>query len=169
MKSPILLDIAESFESERLKMRCPMPGDGPELYDAELETFDGLRRWFGPWSKEMSTLEQAEERVRKCRSQFLERAELAYNCYLKENQRLAGRGWFTRIEWSVPKCMFGYWVRSSLQRRGLGLEMMLAFLSFGIEQIAFKRIELYIDPRNEPVYKVIKEGRIVFRRNAAQL
>jgi hypothetical protein len=34
MKPPILMDFPESFETERLLIRSPLPGDGPELHAA---------------------------------------------------------------------------------------------------------------------------------------
>jgi RimJ/RimL family protein N-acetyltransferase len=149
MTAPLLLDVPEMFESKRLLIRSSQTGDGAELHQAEAETFDQLKQWFGPWAKQLSTAEQVEERVRKSRAQFIERNELAYNCYLKEANEFVGRAWFSRTDWNVPKCMFGMWVRSSLQRNGLGLEIALAFVRVGIEQIGFKRVEIYIDPRNQ--------------------
>jgi RimJ/RimL family protein N-acetyltransferase len=157
MKSPILLDIPETFESQRLKMRCPMPGDGAEVYDAESETYDQLKQWFSSWAKEPSSLEQTEERMRKCRIEFLERTLLSYNCYLKEDNTLAGRAWFTRFDWSIPKAHFALWVRSNFQAGGLGMEIALAITLFGLEQIGLKRIESYVDPRNKSSRKLFEK------------
>jgi Acetyltransferase (GNAT) domain len=56
MKPPILMDFPESFETERLLIRSPLPGDGPELHAAVRESIEELdavaegaqdRRWFG--------------------------------------------------------------------------------------------------------------------------
>lgn len=155
--SAILLDIPTEFQSERLTMRACLPGDGAEVHKAEAETFDQIRQWFGPWAKEPCTPEQTEERVRKAQSEFLQRTELVYNCYLKESGELAGRGWFTRTDWLLPKCMLGMWVRASHQKRGLGIEIASTFTLFGLEQIGFKRIEIYVDPRNQVSLKVAEK------------
>ena len=41
----LLLDLPESYESERLTIRAPRPGDGTEMNAAIRETFDDLKRW----------------------------------------------------------------------------------------------------------------------------
>ena len=43
MKPPILLDFPESFETERLLIRCPLPGDGHELHAAVRESIENSR------------------------------------------------------------------------------------------------------------------------------
>ena len=157
MKSPLLLDIPNEFQSKRLLMRCCLPGDGTHVHEAESETYDQLKQWFGPWAKEPCTKDQTEERVRQSQFKFIDRSELVFNCYMKEDGKLAARAWFSRIEWALPKAMFGMWVRSSLQRKGLGFEPALAFTLFGLEQVGFQRIELYIDPRNDASLKLFEK------------
>jgi RimJ/RimL family protein N-acetyltransferase len=157
MKPQILLDIPEQFQSDRLRMRGVLPGDGESVFQATLETFDQLKQWFGAWAKDVPTLEATEEAVRKARCDFLERNRLVYNCYLKANDTLIGRGWFIDINWAVPKCMMAYWVRASQQQRGFGHELAQALTKFGMETIGFKRIQLLVDPRNEPGRKLVKK------------
>ena len=67
MANPILLDIPESFETERLLIRVPRAGDGPELNAAVLETFEGLQPWM-PWAKERPSVEKSEENSRRAYS-----------------------------------------------------------------------------------------------------
>lgn len=155
MSSPIILDIVEQFESPRLHMRCDLAGHGIPVYEAEVETYEQLKQWFAAWATEPSTLEQTEERIRKCRIEFLERTLLAYNCYLKETNQLIGRAWFSNLNWDVPKGNFALWLRRSFQAKGFGLEIASAFTVFGIEKIGLKRIESYVDPRNEFSRKLI--------------
>ena len=45
MKLPILMDFPESFETERLLIRSPLPGDGRELYAAVRESIEELTPW----------------------------------------------------------------------------------------------------------------------------
>jgi hypothetical protein len=54
VRPPILRDFPESFETERLLIRCPMPGDGAEVYAAVSESLDELRPWM-PWARERLT------------------------------------------------------------------------------------------------------------------
>jgi hypothetical protein len=43
--SPILLDFPDSFESERLLIRGPRPGDGAAVHAALIESLGELRPW----------------------------------------------------------------------------------------------------------------------------
>jgi hypothetical protein len=45
VRPPILRDFPESFETERLGIRSPMPGDGEEVYAAVSESLDELKPW----------------------------------------------------------------------------------------------------------------------------
>jgi hypothetical protein len=56
MKPPILMDFPESFETERLLIRSPLPGDGHELHAAVRESIDELTPWM-PWPKEHRTVD----------------------------------------------------------------------------------------------------------------
>ncbi len=53
MGPPIMRDFPESFETERLVIRSPMPGDGPELYAAVRESMEDLPPWM-PWPAELA-------------------------------------------------------------------------------------------------------------------
>ena len=59
MGPPILRDFPEAFETGRLLIRSPMPGDGPELHAAVRESMDELLPWM-PWTKEHGTVEDSE-------------------------------------------------------------------------------------------------------------
>jgi hypothetical protein len=59
MKPPILMDFPESFETERLLIRSPLPGDGPELHAAVRESIEELTPWM-PWPKEHRTVDDSE-------------------------------------------------------------------------------------------------------------
>jgi hypothetical protein len=67
--NPVLLNFPDSFETERLTIRSPLPGDGTELQAAVAETFDDLHLWL-PWADHVPTVEEEEEAVRKGRARF---------------------------------------------------------------------------------------------------
>ena len=66
MKPPILIDFPESFETERLRIRSPLPGDGPQMHAAVNESLGELTPWM-PWPKEHRTVEDSEASVRQGR------------------------------------------------------------------------------------------------------
>ncbi len=76
MRSPILKDFPESFETERLLIRSPLPGDGPEMHAVVNESLDELLPWMD-WPKQHKSVEDSEERIRRHRVSFLGRTDLA--------------------------------------------------------------------------------------------
>jgi hypothetical protein len=42
---PLLLDLPDHFETERLQIRAPRAGDGAAVYEATVETLEDLRRF----------------------------------------------------------------------------------------------------------------------------
>ena len=76
----LLLDFPESFESDRLTLRAPRPGDGAEINAAVRETFDDLKVWM-PWAQQIPTAEESEAFVRSAQCQFLAREELTLFLY----------------------------------------------------------------------------------------
>lgn len=68
-RDPILLDIPESFESERLIIRAPQWGDGEAVHEAIKESIEALRRWL-PWAKHVPTIKEAEAEIRRARVHY---------------------------------------------------------------------------------------------------
>ena len=67
--------LPESFETERLVIRSPLPGDGPDVYAAVRESIEELSPWMA-WPKEHGTVDDSEASVRRARVAFLARSEL---------------------------------------------------------------------------------------------
>lgn len=65
--NPVLLDIPDEFETERLLVRAPRPGDGAATNASVLETLDDLRRFPAsmPWAMEDQPVEKTEEYARR--------------------------------------------------------------------------------------------------------
>lgn len=64
---PLLLDFPTLFQTERLQVRKPFPGDGAEVYEAIQASLEDLVPWI-PINAE--TEESAEEIVREAHGQF---------------------------------------------------------------------------------------------------
>ena len=154
--TPILLDIPEQFESERLLMRAVAPGDGIHHFPAMLESIADLRRHLGhlAWVKEEPSQSNSERYCRSQRSNFIQRDNLVYFIYRKADQRFIGSIGLHRIEWDVPKVEIGYWCRTSEQGNGYIVEAVNAITTFSLTQLAAKRIEIRADDANVRSWKV---------------
>lgn len=147
MKPPILRDFPESFETERLLIRSPLPGDGQEVFAAVTESLAELTPWM-PWPKEHRSVEDSEASVRRARARFLERADLRLLLFLKGTQTLVGGSGLHRIDWTVPKFEIGYWCRTRFTGQGYVTEAVRGISDFAFDVLDARRVEIRCDSRN---------------------
>jgi len=141
------------FETERLTLRLPRPEDAAEIHAAIHESWDDLHRWMD-WAESLPSLEECEENVLVARQMFLAREavrprELRFSLFLKGTQTLVGRSDLHNIDWSVPKCEIGYWVRSRFARKGYITEAVAGITTFAFDVIHARRVEIRCDADNE--------------------
>lgn len=147
MKDPILLNFPQSFESERLTIRCPLPGDGEELCQAILESQPELIPWM-PWAVGEHTVESTEINVREAYAKFLRREDLRLSLYLKDTSTLVGSSGLHRINWKIPKFEIGYWVRTKFAGNGYITEATAAITDFAFATLGAARVEIRCDEKN---------------------
>lgn len=144
---PILLDFPDSFETERLLIRAPRPGDGQAVNDAIRESHDHLRSWM-PWAQSLPTIADSEMHVRRKAAHFQTREDLALHLYRKKDGLFVGGSGLHRIDWSVPRFEIGYWVRKTLEGQGYVTEAVKGITQFAFDILHARRIEIRCDSRN---------------------
>jgi RimJ/RimL family protein N-acetyltransferase len=144
---PILLDIPDSFETERLVIRACRPGDGPAACAAILESLDALRPWV-PWASEERTVESTEMFERQAHVRFMAREEFGMNMFRRTDGLFVGGIGLHRIDWTVPRFEIGYWIRTSLQGQGYATEAVRGLTDFTFRVLGAQRIEIRCDARN---------------------
>ena len=157
MRSPILRDFPERFETERLLVRCPLPGDGPEVHAAVNESLDELLPWMD-WPRQHGTVEDSEEKVRRDRVRFLERTDLLLLLFLKGTNTLVGGSGLHRMDWSVPRFEIGYWCRTRFVGNGYITEAVRAITDFAFEHLGARRVEIRCDSVNERSVRVAQRA-----------
>lgn len=155
--NPILMEIPESFESERLLIRAPHWGDGAVVNEAVSESFEELKPWM-PWAQTMPTLEQSETDIRQARLRYLERVDLRLLLFHKKTGQFVGSSGLHRIDWQARKFEIGYWVRTSLARQGYVTEAVNAIVQFAIHKLRANRIEIRCDSLNVRSAKVAERA-----------
>lgn len=145
--NPLLIDIPDHFETERLLLRVPRAGDGAAVNAAVLESLDDLRVWM-PWAQKAPTLDESEEHCRQAHARYLLREDIAIYLFLKDGTFAGGSG-LHRMDWDVPKFEIGYWLRTNLQGRGLMTEAVTAIANFAFDTLKAQRVEIRCDERNE--------------------
>jgi RimJ/RimL family protein N-acetyltransferase len=147
IQRPILLDIPDSFESERLVLRAPRPGDGEALNAAVIESLAELRPWM-PWAMQAPTLADSEEYVRRAAVKYAAREDLSLLLWCKATGDLVGASGMHRIDWAVPAVEIGYWVRTSRAGQGYITEAVNAITSFAFDVLSAQRVAIHCDERN---------------------
>jgi RimJ/RimL family protein N-acetyltransferase len=157
MRPPILQDFPESFETERLLIRSPLPGDGPEMHAAVMESRDELLPWMD-WPKRHETPEDSEERMRLSRVRFMERTDLLLLLFLKGTSKLVGGSGLHRMDWSVPRFEIGYWCRPRFVGNGYVTEAVRGITTFAFGHLGARRVEIRCDSLNRRSAKVAERA-----------
>jgi len=150
---PILRDFPDQFETERLLIRAPRAGDGPELYQAVSESLEHLRPWM-PWAHEPQSVEHSEETARRMYAEFVVRQDLPLFLFLKGTNTMVGGSGLHRIEWQVPRFEIGYWVRKRFEGQGFITEAAAGITRFAFETLQAERVEIRMDERNVRSWRV---------------
>ena len=145
--NPVLLDFPEAFETARLRIRCPMPGDGPAVNAGIVESLERFRPWF-PWADHAPTEEETETNLRRARARFLDRTDLRLLIFRKDTGDFVGSSGLHRIDWAVPKFEIGYWVRTSCEGKGYITEAVTGITDFAFDALGARRVEIRCDTRN---------------------
>ncbi len=151
--NPILRDFPDHFETERLLIRSPRPGDGQMLYEAVRESLEHLKPWM-PWAHREISPETQEGIVREMHAHFLTRQDLPLFILRKDNGELVGGSGLHRFDWSVPRFEIGYWVRQRAQRQGFITEAVAGITHFAFSVLGAERVEIRMDDRNERSWRI---------------
>jgi RimJ/RimL family protein N-acetyltransferase len=164
-RAPVLLDLPDAIETERLVLRSPMPGDGPALNEAILDTWDALHHWM-PWARERPTVKQTEQTARQFRANFITRTDLPMIMFLRDGTTVVGSTGLHRMDWTVPRFEIGYWVKRTYEGQGYVSEAVRALARFALRTLAAERVEIHCSHRNVRSQKVaercgfVLEGRL---------
>lgn len=149
---PVLREFPEQIETERLLIRAPRYGDGPELRAAVKDSIAELREWM-PWApRDLSELPDEadyEARVREGRAKFLLREDLWMLIFLKGTNTLVACSGLHRMDWDVPSFEIGYWVRTPYAGKGYVTEAARGIASFAFDTLGARRVEIRCDAQNE--------------------
>ncbi|KUP25268.1 GNAT family N-acetyltransferase [Paenibacillus sp. DMB5] len=144
---PILLDIPESIESERLLIRAAQWGDGVKMNEAIMESLNELQPWM-IFAQKAQTPEESEIFVREARINYLKRTNMHMNIYNKADGTFVGCSGLHHIDWDVRAFEMGYWIRTSCSGKGYMTEAVNAITDFAIHELGANRIEIRCSGRN---------------------
>jgi RimJ/RimL family protein N-acetyltransferase len=150
MTNPILQNVPDHLETERLLIRSPRPGDGAIVHEAVVETLAELRVWGAslPWAMAEPSVDASEIFCRESQAAYLSRRDFPVLLFLKQGNIFVGGSGLHVRDWAVPMLEVGYWCRKSQQRRGLIAEAVRAITAFAVSELKARRIECRTDEEN---------------------
>lgn len=145
--NPLLIDLPEQIETQRLILRPPRVGEGAAVNAGILESLNELAPWM-PWARTAPSVEDTEANIRNAIAKTLTREDIRIHLHLKSNGTFVGGSGLHRIDWSVPKFEIGYWIRTSMAGRGYVTEATDAISRFALETLKAQRVEIRCDAGN---------------------
>lgn len=147
---PLLLDVPDVFETERLIVRCPKPGDGPRVFEALVESLGALRQFPAslPWALETPSVERSEIFCREGFADFIARRDFPFLIVIRGTETLVGCCGLRSPDWSIPAFHIGWWGRAACLGQGFMTEAVSGLLAFATSRLGARRVAAFVDERN---------------------
>ena len=135
--------------SEGFVLRCWMPGDGPLLQPAHVESYEHLRAYM-PWAKADISVVECEKWARSCRA----RGPLGEDFGVivldpTESRMLGSTGFHLRgAPAALGRAEVGLWIRADQAGRGLGTAVARAMFDWGVGAWGWRRLTWHCSDRN---------------------
>lgn len=162
--NPILLDLPDHIDTERLHLRAPRPGDGATVHASVLETLEDLRRFPSSmeWSLKEQTVATAEEYCRRSAADWLLRQEFPWLVFERGADgrigRHVGNCGIHRFDWKRRVFEIGWWCRRSAQGQGYISEAARALVHYSFTQLGARRVWCYCDELNQKSWRVAERA-----------
>lgn len=126
----ILLNIPTSFETSRLQLRKPFPGDGEELYP------------FLSIQNPLITPEDAEYIIRESHINFISRKSMTFHIYLREQVLFIGMITILPVNWDIPYVQISFLFDEKYQHNYYEIESLKASIYYAKHILQANRIEI---------------------------
>lgn len=153
---PILIDLPVPVITPRLILRPAMPGDGPALHEAKMETWDLLTPWM-PWTKTKSSVAEDEALVRHAYARFIKREDMMMLGFCRQSEKLLLATGLHGLDWETRRFEIGYWVRKSAQGQGYAQESTNALTRYTLEAMKARAVVIYAALNNRPSHNVAQK------------
>jgi RimJ/RimL family protein N-acetyltransferase len=144
------MTIPEGFETERLWVRSPRPGDGAAVFEAVAESLADLRAWPAslPWAAQAPSPSASEAFCLSGHRAFREGTDLSMLVFAKSTGLLVGCVGLHQLHWVLASCEVGYWGRSSCRKQGFVTEALAGITQFAFTHLKMRRVACQIDANN---------------------
>jgi len=134
--------------------------DAPVLFESVRESMDELSVWM-PWCHSEYSISEARDWIGTKISAFEARDEFHFAIILGEGQ-LAGVCGLSGIQKGNRLANLGYWVRTSLARRGIATAATRLLADWAFQNTKLNRLEILVAVRNHPSLRVAAKAGAVW-------
>lgn len=153
---PILLDIPDHFETQRLLVRAPRPGDGAVIHASVVDTLAELRAWPAsmPWAQEEPRQSSSELFARRGAAGWLLRSDLPMLAFTRDGGEHVGNVGLHRFNWATRVFEIGWWCPRRHQGQGFVTEAARGVVEFAFAQLGARRVWCLADDANARSWRV---------------
>jgi RimJ/RimL family protein N-acetyltransferase len=154
--NPVLLDIPDRLETERLLLRAPQPGDGAVVNASVLETLEDLRRFPASmiWVMDDQPVAKTEEFARRGAANWLVRADFPMLGFRRDTGEHVLNCGLHRFNWETRVFEIGWWCRKRFQGQGFVTEAARGVTEFAFRHLGARRVWCGADDENERSWRV---------------
>jgi RimJ/RimL family protein N-acetyltransferase len=147
--NPILIDLPEQIETERLLLQMPKAGFGEKLHEAILDGYETAKAWLN-WPDTLPTALKVEEDCRNHHAEFILRTFIRYIIIEKATSKIVGRCAFPSFQanWAIPQFGISYFIRKDSQSKGYATEAAHAMAVLAFQTLKARKVEIYVDAEN---------------------
>jgi len=158
---PLLIDVPERIETERLVLRGPRRGDGALVNDAVRDSLAELTPWM-PWAGTMPSVDESEIHCRRQQARFILREDFALLIFLRrpdgsEGELVGGTG-LHRIDWPLRRFEIGYWRKTGCEGNGYLTEAVRAVARLAFDVLGARRVEIRMDDNNAASWRLAERA-----------
>ncbi|OFW90424.1 MAG: hypothetical protein A3J37_02960 [Alphaproteobacteria bacterium RIFCSPHIGHO2_12_FULL_45_9] len=144
------------IRTPRLMLRNVLPGDGAEMHEIKVESFDDLCKWM-PWTKlGVGTVDDAEKVIRENHAKYILREDMMMAAFTHDGRLIAMCG-LHRMDWEFRSFEIGYYVRSSDHNKGYATELANALTRFAFGALEARRVIICAATANAASRRVIEK------------
>lgn len=147
---------AQSLQTSRMWLRCPLPGEGVLLYQAVASTLDQLRQWPDslPWAQQAQSADISEDNCQTCYAAWVMGLRWPLLMWDKDTAQLVGSIGFHRMDHESHTWELGYWCCQAFQGQGRTVEAVQALTTYVLQHWSQVRMLCRIDSRNSASIRV---------------
>ena len=150
---------AQSLETARMWLRCPLPGDGVAVYEGVMETLTQLREWPDslPWAQNEQSPRVSEDYCQTCYAAWAMRISWPMLMIDKASDAFVGSIGFHLIDPQTQQWELGYWCSQSMQGQGRMTEAVSVLTAYVRQHWPQVRMLCRIDTRNIASLRVVQK------------